>query len=95
MFAYLSERNIINMLYAAFGALLAISAILVVALKRLDIGLISLLPNIISATMALGLCGLLVGDHHQHCAADGSPAAAGDIAGGGQKLIEKKEAVPL
>ena len=62
VFAYLSERNIINMLIAAFGALLAISLILIIALRRLDIGLISLLPNIIPATMAFGLWGLLVGE---------------------------------
>ena len=62
VFAYLSERNIINMLAAAFGALLAISAILIIALRRLDLGLISLLPNIIPATMAFGLWGLLVGE---------------------------------
>ena len=62
VFAYLSERNIINMLLAAFGALLAISAILIVALGRFDIGLISLVPNIIPATMAFGLWGLLVGE---------------------------------
>ena len=62
VFAYLSERNIINMLLAAFGALLAISIILVVALKRIDMGLISLLPNIIPASMAFGLWGLLVGE---------------------------------
>jgi predicted RND superfamily exporter protein len=62
VFAYLSERNIINMLTAAFGALLAISIILIIALKRIDIGVISLLPNIIPATMAFGLWGLLVGE---------------------------------
>jgi predicted RND superfamily exporter protein len=61
-FAYLSKRNIISMLSAAFGALLAISVILIIALKRFDIGLISLLPNIIPATMAFGLWGLLVGE---------------------------------
>jgi len=62
VFAYLSQRNIINMLVAAFGALLAISVILIISLKRIDIGLISLLPNIIPATMAFGLWGLLVGE---------------------------------
>jgi predicted RND superfamily exporter protein len=62
VFAYLSERNIVNMLMAAFGALLAISIILTIALKRLDIGLISLLPNIIPATLAFGIWGLLVGE---------------------------------
>jgi len=62
VFAYLSQRNIISMLSAAFGAMLAISMILIIALKRIDIGLISLLPNIIPATMAFGLWGLLVGE---------------------------------
>ena len=62
VFAYLSERNIINMLGAAFGALIAISMILVVALRRIDIGLVSLLPNVIPATMAFGLWGLTVGE---------------------------------
>ena len=62
VFAYLSQRNIINMLLAAFGALLAISLILIIALKRVDIGLISLLPNIIPAVMSFGLWGLLVGE---------------------------------
>lgn len=62
VFAYLSQRNIINMLIAAFGALLTISLILIIALKRFDIGAISLLPNIIPATMAFGLWSLLVGE---------------------------------
>jgi predicted RND superfamily exporter protein len=62
VFAYLSERNIISMLTAAFAALLAISLILTLALKRFDIGLISLLPNMIPALMAFGLWGLLVGE---------------------------------
>ncbi len=62
VFAYLSERNIINMLTAAFGALVVISLILIAAFRRFDIGLLSLLPNIIPATMAFGLWGLLVGE---------------------------------
>jgi hypothetical protein len=62
VFAYLSERNIINMLLAAFGALVAISIILTVAIRRIDIGLISLIPNIIPAAMAFGIWGLLVGE---------------------------------
>jgi predicted RND superfamily exporter protein len=62
VFAYLSERNIINMLMASFGALLAISIILSLTLKRIDMGLISLLPNIIPAAMAFGIWGLLVGE---------------------------------
>jgi predicted RND superfamily exporter protein len=62
IFAYLSERNIISMLTAAFVALLAISTILIMAFRRFDIGIISLLPNIIPAVLSFGLWGLLVGE---------------------------------
>lgn len=62
VFAYLSERNIINMLMAAFGALIAISLILTVAIKRIDMGIVSLIPNIIPAAMSFGIWGLLVGE---------------------------------
>ena len=53
------SRNLTRLI---FGALLAISMILIVALRRVDLGIISLLPNIIPATMAFGLWGLLVGE---------------------------------
>ena len=62
VWAWLSERNIINMLYTAFGALLAISTIMVVALRRIDIGLVSLVPNIVPAIMAFGLWNLFAGE---------------------------------
>ncbi len=62
VFAYLSQRNVINMLVAAFAALLVISFILLIVFKRFDIGFISLLPNVIPATMAFGIWGLLVGE---------------------------------
>ena len=62
VWAYLSKRNIINMLIAAFGALFAISLVMIFALKRLDIGFISLIPNLTPAVMAFGLWGLFVGE---------------------------------
>ena len=49
VFAYLSERNIINMLTAAFGALVVISLMLILAFRRLDIGLVSLLTPFLEA----------------------------------------------
>jgi len=61
IWAYLSERNIKAMLVASFGALILISAILVVALRSVKHGLLSLAPNLAPALMAFGVWGLLVG----------------------------------
>lgn len=62
VWAYLSERNIINMLIAAFGALIAISLVMLVSLKRVDLGIISLVPNLTPALMGFGLWALFVGE---------------------------------
>jgi len=45
MFAHISERNINSMLGASFGALVLISAILMLALRSFKLGLLSLIPN--------------------------------------------------
>ena len=62
MFAYISERNIEAMLSGTGIALVLISLSLIVALRSLKIGLLSLIPNIVPAVMAFGLWGLLVGE---------------------------------
>lgn len=62
MFAYISERNIIAMLTGTGLALLLISLSLIVALKSLKIGTLSIIPNTIPAVMAFGIWGLLVGE---------------------------------
>ncbi len=61
-FAYVSERNIRSMLFGSLLALLSISLILIVALKSVRTGLISLVPNLVPAAMALGIWGYLVGE---------------------------------
>jgi len=61
IWAHISKRNIESMLGASFGALLLISAILILALRSFRLGLISLLPNLAPAFMAFGVWGLLVG----------------------------------
>jgi len=61
IWAHLSERNIKTMLSASFGALVLISLILVLALKSVRLGLISLIPNLVPALMAFGLWGMLFG----------------------------------
>ncbi|MEM7259493.1 MAG: MMPL family transporter [Pseudomonadota bacterium] len=61
-FAYVSERNIRSMLFGSLLALLSISFILVVALRSVKTGLISLVPNLVPAAVALGIWGYLVGE---------------------------------
>ncbi len=61
MFAHIGERNIRSSLIGTAVALALISLILIFALRSLKIGLISLIPNLVPATMAIGIWGLTVG----------------------------------
>jgi len=61
MFAYISKRNIEGMLVGTATALIIISAILMLALKSIRLGLISLIPNMIPAVMAFGVWSIVVG----------------------------------
>ncbi len=62
MFAHIGQRNIRSMLTGITIALVLISLILIVALRSLKIGLVSLIPNLAPAAMGFGLWGLLVGE---------------------------------
>jgi len=62
MFSHIGMRNIKSMLTGTSIALVLISLILVVALRSVKFGLISLIPNIAPALMAFGVWGLLVGE---------------------------------
>ncbi len=62
MFAYISERNIQSMLFGTGLALVLISLSLILALRSLKVGGLSIIPNVIPAVMAFGLWGLLVGE---------------------------------
>lgn len=61
IWSHISERNINGMLKAAFLALILISMVLIVALRDLKIGLISLIPNLSPAIMAFGIWGFIDG----------------------------------
>ena len=61
IWAHISKRNIESMLGASFGALILISALLILALKSFRIGFISLIPNLAPAFMSFGVWGMLVG----------------------------------
>lgn len=61
MFANISKRNIEGMLTGTFIAFLLIGVTLMVALRSLKLGLVSLVPNLIPAAMAYGIWSIFVG----------------------------------
>ena len=60
LFAYIGQRNIQAMLVGTVVVLVAISIILLFALRSIRLGLISLVPNLIPAVLGLGVWGLTV-----------------------------------
>ncbi len=61
LFAYIGQRNIRAMLIGTMVVLLAIAAILLLALRSLRLGLISIVPNLVPAVLGFGVWGLTVG----------------------------------
>ncbi len=61
LFAYIGQRNIRAMMVGTMVVLLAISAILLFALRSLRLGLISIAPNLVPAVLGFGVWGLTVG----------------------------------
>jgi len=62
MFAHIGERNIKSMLMGTTVALILISMILILALRSVKIGLVSMVPNLVPAAMGFGLWGIFVGE---------------------------------
>ena len=62
IFSHISERNIRSMLSGTVLALILISGVLLLALRSVKIGLVSLFPNIVPAVMAFGIWGMFVGE---------------------------------
>lgn len=62
MFSYIGQRNIAAMIVGTTLALILISAILIVALRSLRIGFVSLLPNLTPAAVGFGIWGIFVGE---------------------------------
>lgn len=59
MFSHIAERNLMSMMGGTLLALLLISVILMVVLRSLKIGLISIIPNIGPVFMTFGVWGLI------------------------------------
>ncbi len=68
MFAYLTERNMIGMTMGTGLAILLISLCLVVALRSIKMGIISLLPNFLPPIIAFGIWALIEGEIGQYAA---------------------------
>ncbi len=62
VWAHITDRNCRNMLWAALVAIVLISAILIVALRSVKIGLISLVPNLAPPLVAFGIWGYIDGE---------------------------------
>ena len=62
MFAYIGQRNNYSMIIGTTIALILISGVLVIALRSVKIGMLSLLPNLAPAAVAFGLWGIFVGE---------------------------------
>jgi hypothetical protein len=61
MFSHIGQRNIRSMLVGTSVALVMISLVLIIFLRSLKYGFISLLPNLVPAAAAFGIWGLFVG----------------------------------
>jgi predicted RND superfamily exporter protein len=61
MFAYISERNVKSMLTGNLVAVFLISLIMIVTLRSLSLGALSLIPNLLPIMMTFGVWAFLVG----------------------------------
>lgn len=62
MFSHIGETNMDSMLISMVVAMFLISGLLVVALKSLRLGVISLIPNIMPAAVGFGIWALISGE---------------------------------
>lgn len=61
MFAHVGQRNARGLIVSTFVALVLVSLLLVVALRSVKLGLLSMVPNLLPAAMAFGVWGLVDG----------------------------------
>ncbi len=61
IFAHINHRNIRSLIKGALIALVLISLVLMIALKSVRLGLISLIPNLVPAGLAYGTWGIFIG----------------------------------
>lgn len=62
MFSHIGERNIRSMLTGTVFALVLISCVLLLMLRSLRLGVVSLVPNLLPAALGFGLWGIIDGE---------------------------------
>ncbi len=62
LFAHEAKRNLQSMLNGVYIALVLISAVILVALRNVKLGVLSLIPNTVPIVMAFGMWALIVGE---------------------------------
>jgi len=62
MFSHIGQRNVQSMVSGVTGALIIISLIMMIVLKSVKLGLISLIPNVVPIGAAFGIWGLFDGN---------------------------------
>ena len=62
MFTYITERNISSMITGTMIAIFAIALMMIVALRSLKLGLVSLIPNGLPILTTFGTWAILIGD---------------------------------
>lgn len=61
MFTYIADRNVSNMIGGTVAAILAIAVVLMLALRSLGLGLLSLIPNGLPILTTFGAWALMIG----------------------------------
>ena len=61
LFAHIGQRNIVSMISGEVMSIAVVSMVMMVLLRSVGLGLLSLIPNLLPAGMAFGLWGLMVG----------------------------------
>ena len=62
MFSHIGMRNIVSMLSGTAIALVTITLVLIISLRSIKYGLITLIPNMLPAVVAFGIWGLVDGE---------------------------------
>lgn len=62
MFSHISERNLTSMLEGLVVAVLLISAVLLIALRNIKLGILSIIPNLSPAIISYGIWSIFVGE---------------------------------
>lgn len=61
LFAHIGQRNIVSMISGELMSIAIVSLIMIIVLRSVSLGLLSLVPNLLPAGMAFGVWGVMVG----------------------------------